>query len=225
MSAKEADDTNTMTMFCASCGIAGGDDIILKDCSACHLVKYCSVKCQKDHRPKHKRQCKKRAAELRDEILFKQPDGSHLGDCPICVLPLPFDGKKSNLYLCCSKRICEGCCYTNGIREREGRLQHKCPFCREPLPKRNEQAIEQVMKRIAVNDSFAMCYMGGEKYHGGDYKSAFEYWTRAAALGEVVAHYQLSIMYGKGQGVEKDEKKRVASYDGGCNWREPLCPL
>jgi len=27
----------------------------------------------------------KRAAELRDEILFKQPESSHRGDCPICM--------------------------------------------------------------------------------------------------------------------------------------------
>ena len=47
------------TLSCASCGIAGVDDIKLKDCDDCDLVKYCSVKCQKDHRPKHKKECKK----------------------------------------------------------------------------------------------------------------------------------------------------------------------
>jgi len=33
---------------------------------------------------------KTRAAELRDELLFKQPASSHLGDCPICVIPQSF---------------------------------------------------------------------------------------------------------------------------------------
>jgi hypothetical protein len=28
------------------------------------------MKCQKDHRPKHKKACKKRAAELHDEVLL-----------------------------------------------------------------------------------------------------------------------------------------------------------
>eukprot|EP00984_Skeletonema_dohrnii_P017230 scaffold7802_cov115-Skeletonema_dohrnii-CCMP3373.AAC.1 len=78
--AEESDDT---MMFCASCGIAEVDDIKLKKCTACYLVKYCSVKCQRNHRPQHKRACKKRAAELRDEILFKQPESRDLGDCPI----------------------------------------------------------------------------------------------------------------------------------------------
>ena len=45
---------------CACCGIAGVDDIKLKDCDDCDLVKYCSDECQEDHRPKHEEECKKR---------------------------------------------------------------------------------------------------------------------------------------------------------------------
>jgi hypothetical protein len=55
---------------CAGC--KGGDG--LKTCTACKLVKYCSVACQKSHRPKHKQECKKRAAELHDEALFKEQE-------------------------------------------------------------------------------------------------------------------------------------------------------
>ena len=204
----EADDTNTM-MFCASCGTAGSDGIKLMRCTACYLVRYCSVKCQKDHRPKHKRECKKRAAELRDELLFKQPESTHLGDCPICCLPLPYDGGKSVLYPCCSKLICDGCDYVNQKREREGRLQHKCPFCRKAAPTTKEEINERVMKRIEANDPVAMCYLGAKRYTGGDYTAAFEYWTRAAALGDVIAHYELSTLYRDGLGVEKDEKKEL----------------
>jgi TPR repeat protein len=43
----------------------------------------------------------------------------------------------------------------------------------------------------------------------GDYKSAFEYYAKAAELGDAMAHYNLSGMYLVGQGVEKDEKKQV----------------
>jgi TPR repeat protein len=43
----------------------------------------------------------------------------------------------------------------------------------------------------------------------GDYKSAFEYWTKASELGDANAHYNLSCMYTLGQCVEKDEKKQV----------------
>ena len=66
---------------CASCGIAEIDDIKLKNCDDCDLVKYCCDTCQGDHRSQHKEECEKRAAELHDEILFKQPEGNYYGDC------------------------------------------------------------------------------------------------------------------------------------------------
>lgn len=115
---------------CASRGIEGIDDIKLKKCTACHLVRYCSVKCQKEHRPKHKRDCKKRAAELRDELLFKQPDSSCDGDCPICMLPLPPLDEATTMMPCCSKLICNGCFYANLVRIEGGNLKDECPFCR-----------------------------------------------------------------------------------------------
>ena len=195
---------------CASCGTAAGDDIKLMICTACYLVKYCSVKCQKDHRSKHKKACKKRAAELRDEILFKQPESSSYGDCPICCLPLPVDPEKSDMLMgCCGKVICNGCDYANQKREYEGRHQHKCAFCRNAVPKTDEEFNERLMKRIEANDPIAMRHMGTEKYKKGDYKAAFEYLTKAADLGDADAHYQLSVLYAEGKGVEKNEKKEL----------------
>ena len=195
-------------MFCASCGIAGGDDIKLKKCTACYLVKYCSVKCQKEHWPKHKRECKRRAAELQDEILFKQPESTNYGDCPLCCLPLSIDVEKSTMLTCCSTIICDGCNHANLKREFVARLQHKCPFCRK-APLNEEESNGQMMKRIEVNDPVAMSEMGTMKYHDGHFKEGFEYFTRAAALGNVEAHYQLSCLYRDGQGVEKDRKKEL----------------
>ena len=88
---------------CASCGIAEIDEIKLKTCTACKFVRYCSVECQKKHWPQHKRACKKRMAELRDKILFRQPESSCLGDCPICCLPIPLDIKISTLMTAAAK--------------------------------------------------------------------------------------------------------------------------
>ena len=197
---------------CASCGVAEGDGIKLKKCTACYLVKYCSVNCQKEHRTKHKKECKKRAAELRDELLFKQPESSYLGDCPICCLPIPInvnDGKKAVFATCCSKLVCYGCDYANQKREREGGLQRKCPFCRKAAPKTQEQSDEQLMKRIEANDPNAICFMGSRRFHERDFRAAFEYWTRASALGDVRSHFELSCLYGDGLGVEKDKKKEL----------------
>jgi tetratricopeptide (TPR) repeat protein len=149
------------------------------------------------------------AAELRDEILFKQPESNHYGDCPICCLPLSIDPGKSTLMDCCSKLICDGCGYANQMREFEVRLDPKCPFCRHPAPKSQAEADMKIMKRIEANDPFALCQMGKRRQEEGDYKSAFEYWKKAAGLGYIESHYQLSVMYREGFGVEKDEKKHM----------------
>eukprot|EP00956_Cyclotella_meneghiniana_P027851 scaffold63518_cov42-Cyclotella_meneghiniana.AAC.5 len=55
---------------CANCGKVGNDDVRLKKCKACYLVKYCDVECQKAHRRKHKKACMKRAAELKDNSMM-----------------------------------------------------------------------------------------------------------------------------------------------------------
>ena len=39
------------------------------------------------HWATHKKECKQRAAELRDEALFKDPPSKE--ECPICFLPMP----------------------------------------------------------------------------------------------------------------------------------------
>ena len=183
---------------------------LLNEWDDCDLVKDCSVKCQKELRAKHKKKCKKRAAELHDdEILFKQPESSHYGDCPICCLPLPIDPPKSCFTSCCSKSICIGCDLVQTKLGLEGKLQLKCPFCRKTMPKTKEESTEQLMKRVEANDPVATCNAGTRRYHEGDYKAAFEYFTRAAALGDVKAHFQLSIMYHNGKGVEKDEKRAL----------------
>ena len=196
---------------CASCGIAEGGDVKLKDCSACRLVKYCGIECQRKHRRQHKKKCKKRTAELRDEILFKQPESSHYGDCPICCLPLPLDMQKHFFMVCCSKVICFGCHYADHNREFEGRLNYKCPFCRHPIPiSQSREDFERIlMKRVEANDPVAMGQMGFQCNKAGDYGSAVEYWKRAANLGDMEAHFNLSVMYYDGHGVEKDEKKQV----------------
>jgi tetratricopeptide (TPR) repeat protein len=199
------------TDVCASCGISEIDEIKLKTCTACKSLRYCSVECQKKHRPQHKRACKKRMAELRDELLFRQPESSCFGDCPICCLPIPIDLEKSSLMTCCSKMICLGCSHANKLRQLGLEIPQKpsCAFCREPVPKTGEEAEAMLMKRVEKNDPFAMRHMGSMCRVEGDYKSAFEYWTKAAELVDANAHYNLSVMYRLGLAVEKDEKKEV----------------
>jgi hypothetical protein len=198
---------------CSSCGIAEVDDINLKDCGACDLVRYCSEECQHEHLPKHEQTCKERAAEIRDEILFKQPESSYLGDCPICCLPMSLDAMldatKSSVTSCCSKTICDGCAFANQSREFEQSLDPTCPFCRHRVPKTEAEANKNTMKRVEANDPAALRRMGRQRCNDGDYDGAFESLTKAAEQGDADAHYDLSIMYHEGVGVEKDMKKVI----------------
>ena len=190
---------------CASCGKVAVDDVTLKQC-ACELVKYCSDGCQDLHRPEHEKDCKKRMAEIRDDRLFTMPDESYLGECPICFLPNPLDEQKSGFFECCSKRICKGCGYAD---QKLHPKQPRCLFCREPLPSSMKVSKKRLTKRIKANDTLAMVELGTLLFHNGDYGKAFEYWTKAAELGDVLAHFELAMLYRNGEGVERDFAKEV----------------
>ncbi len=194
---------------CANCGKVEVDNIKLKICTACKLVKYCSVECQKNHRRQHKRVCKNRAAEIRDDKLFRQPDESYLGECTICCLPLPLDATKRTIHTCCGKRVCIGCNYANQLREMKQGLEPRCPYCREPVPKTQEEAYQNEMKRVKANDPIALNQLGEKRYNEGDFEGAFEYFTNAAGFGDMDAHHNLSVLYREGEGVEKDLKKEM----------------
>ncbi len=200
--------------ICASCGIRGGDDIKLKNCNACKLVKYCGVECQRNHRSQHKRACKKRAAELKkDELLFKQPEGTHHGDCPICLLPFPIATSKETVTYsmldCCSKVVCHSCAFANARREKKEGLPRRCPFCRT-LIRAEDEAIEQnEMKRVKANDPIAVHQAGMYRYRAGDYAAALEYLEKAAKLGNIESHYQISQIYTFSHGVKQDIRKII----------------
>ena len=197
---------------CANCGKgeeATGD---LKACTACKMVKYCNRDCQIAHRPQHKKACKKRAAELHDEELFKEPPPYE--DCPICMLPLPslYTGYKYRS--CCGKRICSGCIYA--VAKRDGGVG-LCPFCRTPTPT-SEELLKQIKKRMKVDDANAMyklgcCYSEGSHVLPQDHAKALELYHRAAKLGHATSHYNIGAAYYYGDGVERDEKKAKYYYE------------
>jgi TPR repeat protein len=76
-------------------------------------------------------------------------------------------------------------------------------------PKSEEAWDRNLLKRVEANDPAAMRQLGGIRRNEGDYDVAVEYSKKAAELGNADAHYDLSVMYRKGNNVEKDEKKEV----------------
>ena len=122
---------------------------------------------------------------------------------------MPIDPQKSIFWTCCSELICKGCVYANVTTNKHDKVKAKrCPFCREPADD-EEETRKRVMKRIKANDPAAMTHLGRKYYKEGNYESALEYWTKAAELGNLNAHYRLALAYRDGKGVEKDEKKAV----------------
>jgi hypothetical protein len=195
---------------CANCGIAGVDDVkLLEECNDFDLVRYCGDKCREEHREQHGEECKIRVKEMHDKKLFTQPDGTHIGECPLCFLPLPLDKSKSLFWPCCSKLVCKGCVHAN---YKSNGSRH-CPFCRAVASKGENKIRQQLMKRVKANDPVAMRKMGSKCRDKRDYDGAFEYFTKAAELGSVDAHAKLGIMYMRREGVEKDEGKEVYHFE------------
>ena len=206
------DDLNNMHITCTDveveidkCANCGKEDIDgLKACTACKMVKYCNRDCQIAHRPRHKKECKKRAAELHDLELFQRPRKKE--DCPICMLPLPSLDTGYKYYSCCGKEICSGCVYAVVSRDT---VEQKCPFCRTPAPDKKEY-IERIKKRIDAGDAEAMynlgcCYNEGAYGLPRDQTKAFELWQRAGELGDAKAYNNIGNAYWNGEGVEREK--------------------
>jgi hypothetical protein len=218
---------------CAECGEEGG--VSLKTSKACISVKYCNAICQKKHWPTHKKDCKRRAAEIRDEALFKDPPPKE--DCPICFLPMPIklvccvslppatissvpicefadahqelaSERMEQYYPCCGKSICAGCAYS---LDQSGNMKN-CPFCNsDRAGKTDEEDVNELTKRADANDAGAITALGSWYLHGvnscpEDRTKAIELMARAADLGSSRAHFSLGCNYDVKRGDLKKAK-------------------
>ena len=207
------DDNDVLLLStCANCGKGEEESGHLKKCGACLSVRYCSADCQKAHRSQHKKECRKRAAELHDEELFKKPPPRE--DCPICFLLLPSleTGRRYNS--CCGKIICSGCTHA-GAMVGDDKL---CPFCRTAAPTSEEEAFGRLKKRMQAGDAQAIHELGVLHAEGRysipqDGDKALELLLRAAELGYTTAYNDIGHEYIHGSGVERDEKKAVHYFE------------
>ena len=212
--------TTDTVIICANCGKGEESTGDLKFCHACKLVKYCSRDCQIAHRPHHKKACKKRAAELHDEELFKDPPPRE--ECPICMLPLPFDRGQSTFKHCCGKTICNGCINAMVMEEiRRGKKKEEwgmCAFCRTPRTKSEEEDIKRMMNLMEKGNAMAFyihagCYAEGIKGMPQDWAKANELWLKAGELGCAEAYARLGYSFSNGRGIEIDKKKAKHYYE------------
>ena len=233
------DSAGSTAQCCAECGEEGGAS--LKACKACMSVKYCNAMCQHKHWSTHKKICKQRAAELRDEALFKDPPPKE--DCPICFLPMPVkllccisllpatllsvpiydyafvnqelelgDTDMEGYYPCCGKSICRGCVDSF---YKSGNIG-KCPYCKaERRKKTDEEMVEEMTKRVEANDPVSICVLANSYHHGvgfqQDHARAIVLYAKAAELGCSQAHYYLGELYENGGDLKKAKFHREAA--------------
>ena len=217
---------NIVVSICANCGKEGS---VNNTCNKCNMVKYCNAVCKKKHKKKHKKECEenirlaaecaaklreeelKLAAEKHDTELFKQPPPAD--DCPICLQQLPSKDSGSQYMTCCGKVVCSGCAYAPVYDNQGNKIDDgKCAFCRSQWSKSNQEIVKRLMKRVEMNDPFAIHDLGNH-YRDGmrgfpqDYTKALKYWHQAAELGFAKANNSIGIAYINGVGVEVDKKK------------------
>ena len=197
---------------CANCGKAESDDINLKRCTACKMVKYCSRDCQVAHRSKHKKPCKQRAAELFDEELFNDPPEGP--ECPICMIPLPLDISHTRFNVCCGKVICLGCVHAQMKEDlRNGKDAGFCEFCRAPPSTTDEEIVERLKKGVERNDATAMKqlaldYIFGHRGLQKDSVQAIELFRKAGENGCASAYGELGKIYcGSFERFQREEVK------------------
>ena len=204
---------NNMSV-CANCGKEGANNT----CNKCKMVMYCNAACKKKHRTKHKKQCERRVAELHDEQLFK--DHPPREECPICLLPLP-SIDQTIFKSCCGKTICKGCILEmikSEIRQelKKGRnresVKQLCPFCRMPVPIDGDEEGRRTVKLVQSGNVNAInvlgqCYSDGSWGMPLDFTKANELYLKAGDHGCAGGHYNLSVSYLHGYGVDQDIKK------------------
>ena len=213
---------------CANCGKGEESSCDLKSCAACKLVKYCSRDCQIAHRPQHKKSCRKRATELHDQRLFKQPQPRE--ECPICMLTLPHESETATFFSCCGKDICNGCIYA--MSETGGKNMKLCPFCKSPPSNSSGEEVKRIKKLMDKGNGDAFHQLGGYYERGilglpQDRAKANELFLKAGEFGCAGAYFNLGILYYAGRGVEVNKKKakyyyELAAVNGDVNARHIL---
>jgi len=123
-------------------------------------------------------------------------------------------------YPCCGKSICSGCVHSfHGSGDNV-----KCPFCNSDQGSKNdEEQVEQIMKRVEVNDAGAI-YMLAHNYYLGlqglqqDRTKAIELFTKSADLRSSMAHCNLGGIYDNGGDMKKAmfhfEAAAMAGHEG-----------
>ncbi|KAL7530639.1 hypothetical protein ACHAWF_003458 [Thalassiosira exigua] len=141
---------------CANCGRPGNEEGILRNCTACYLVKYCTVECQKAHRKQHKNECR-RCAEEREKEKLQQlikpapaeqcVEASTEKLCCACNQHLHMDRFSAKQWHIKKRRRCKECISTNRGYDIEEKLDPSAKAAKEKVAKDKE-----ILERVRVEE-------------------------------------------------------------------------
>ena len=204
---------------CANCGRRSGDEggfIKLKNCTACRLVKYCGVECQKAHRKQHKKACKQRAAELKGAMMI----------CGACERELPegsFSVEQRGRRQ--SSRICTECVVGGNqlALMKKGRArseEDECPICQLLSPLDSDQSSFSVCCMKLVCNGCILAALKREmrdcpfcRTPTPDESAVVAMVQKRVNAGDPVAIHHLGRAYHWGHwGLEKDMTRAIESW-------------
>ena len=230
---------NGTTQLCSACGKKSST---LKKCTTCKCVWYCDKECQNNHCREHGIECLG-IKNVLDGRGGKLDVGTELDigpveklppreECLICMQVMPLHTKLQCYFACCGKRLCNGCNYEHQTKSREmaaerGQtlLSPTCAFCREPMPRSDEETLAQGYKRMELGDPNAMATIAMAYGHGRlglpvDQAKCIALLTESAGLGSTEANSGLGIFHDFGQmGLEQSAGKSTQVLRGRCKRR------
>ena len=136
-------------------------------------------------------------------------------DCPVCMLPIPFEKMRSIYSSCCGNVICKGCITKAAMHQGERKAIVKvknapcafalqttppCAFCRSDKPKDDQERVLWFRRRAdpPYNDPIAMILLGNAYVNGRyglpkDPQKAFGFYECAAQVGSSDGFYELAV--------------------------------
>ncbi len=194
---KSSEGGNECTNCCAS---EGREGVVLKSCSRCKLVRYCSISCQKQHweAGRHKKFCIPAAERtLKQAATEDIPQaGGRQDECVVCLDPMT---ASTSCTLECMHTFHTAC--ISALREHG--VAQACPSCRAVLPPSK-----------ALDDATWLTNLSSILYDKGKFAKAEETARKAIAVKpETVfvhhAHYILGLLLiDKGDMVSAKESFR-----------------
>ena len=215
--------SGTPTKMCSVCEKKSDT---LKKCRNCKCVWYCDKKCQRKHWKEHTHECKRIQKEL-DNRGGKSDVGTEkevgpLGkvppreECSICMRMLPIHESLHSYFPCCGKIICCGCDHQHSMKSGKERT---CAFCREPMPRSDEEYLARLVKRVERKDPHALLNMAifhgeGELGLPVDHAKCVDLLRESAGLGCPCAQYNLGNFRDDGEmGLEQDEEEALKYWE------------